>query len=433
MKRRSPRLLVALLVAGVVLLAGPVTMALAQTADDSALGVFDVTADAAGVGVSFGDPSTQPYPTAAGLVPSTTAELGAGPAGHAVASMAWPGPLAANAGTLATLVGAPLPPEVLNNANYPFRAEAHSSGDGRDEQTLGPMYAVADGGTSTARTAITDFDAPSVVSAARVVTNSRSYLDAGRVVSIAETQLQGVEIGGLVKIDTVRTFARGVTDGQQATLDHQVTVTGVTVQGQGATLDQDGLHLGGQNGDDPLNPVVAGANQALAGAGMEAFVTKPAAYESAGGNGAVSSGSVVFTWNADAANRFTVVLGGATVDVSATPGSSFDLGTGGLDGFGPAAGTGGGFGATGVVPVSDAAAPAIDTSGPGSSGGGRTAVVSPVGFTSSSPVSDRVPLGWMLIGLVGMALVGSSLHGLRASAIDAALVGSTCPLERGAP
>ncbi|MCU1484461.1 MAG: hypothetical protein JWN67_1207 [Actinomycetia bacterium] len=429
MRRRSPRVLVAMLVVGLALVAGPVTMALAQTADDSALGVFDVSADASGVGVSFGDPNTQPYPTAAGLVPSTTAQLGSGPAGHALASMVWPGPLAANAGTLATLIGAPLPPEVLNNANYPVRAEARSSGD-RDEQTVGPMSAVVDGGESTARTAFTDFDAPNVVSAARVVTRSRSYLEGSAVTSVAETELGGVEIGGLIKIDAIRTVARGTTDGAQATMAHEVTVSGVTVQGQGATIDQDGLHLGPQTSENPLTPVAAGANQALAGAGMEAFVTKPSEYRSAGGNGLVSSGSVVFTWKLDATNRITVVLGGASASLSATPGSAFGLSTGDLGGFGPVGGAGGELVSPGALPAVDAGAPSIAS--PGSSSGGGTDVITPVGFTSSSPVSDRVPMGWMLIGLVGMALVGSSLHGLRAKAIDAALVGSTCPLERGA-
>jgi hypothetical protein len=47
-------------------------------------------------------------------------------------------------------------------------------------------------------------------------------------------------------------------------------------------------------------------------------------------------------------------------------------------------------------------------------------------------MTDRVPLGWMIIGVLGMCLIGMSLHGLREQALDAALAGSTCPLERGA-
>ncbi|MCU1373065.1 MAG: hypothetical protein JWO68_351, partial [Actinomycetia bacterium] len=323
MRIRSRRLAVAMLVSGLALLAGPVTMAVAQTADEPALGVFDVTADATGIGASFGDPNTQPYPTAAGLVPSATAQLGAGPSGHALSSIAWPGPLLGNAGTLANLIGTPLPAEVVNNGNDPVRADASASGGERDEQTLGPMSAVVDGTGSTARTALTDFAQPSVVSAARVVTKGRSYLDGGTAVALAESQLEGVEIAGLIKIDSIRTTAKGTTDGQAATTDQDVVITGVTVQGQGATIDGTGIHLGPQAAPSPLDPVVSGANQALKAFGMEAFVTKPMEQTGAGGAGLVRSGSVVFVWEPpNSGQRFTVVLGGASAQVEATPGSA---------------------------------------------------------------------------------------------------------------
>ena len=54
----------------------------------------------------MGDPSSQPYPVAAGLVPNAVAQLSAGPSGHALATMAWPGPLAGNAGSLVSILTA---------------------------------------------------------------------------------------------------------------------------------------------------------------------------------------------------------------------------------------------------------------------------------------------------------------------------------------
>ena len=39
---------------------------------------------------------------------------------------------------------------------------------------------------------LSDFSAPGVVSAARIVTRSRSFLDNGKPTAIAETQLQGL-------------------------------------------------------------------------------------------------------------------------------------------------------------------------------------------------------------------------------------------------
>src|SRR4051812_20685781 len=175
-----------------VLLATPVVAA-AQTNDSSpSIGFYDVTAEATGIGASVGDPTSQPYPLAAGLVPNSVAQAGAGPSGHALSSIAWPGPLAGNAGSLANVIGTPLPPEVVSNGNDPVKAEAQSAGGGRDEQTVGPMSAVVDGDTVEAKAAVADFSAPGLVSAARVVTKSRDFTDSGKIVAVAESNLQGV-------------------------------------------------------------------------------------------------------------------------------------------------------------------------------------------------------------------------------------------------
>src|SRR5207248_10759003 len=105
MRSHSRRTGVLLLVAGVVLLATPVMAAAAPTdsssSDQPQIGLYDVTAESTGIGAPMGDPSSQPYPVAAGLVPNALAQLSAGPSGHALATMMWPGPLAGNAGTLA--------------------------------------------------------------------------------------------------------------------------------------------------------------------------------------------------------------------------------------------------------------------------------------------------------------------------------------------
>ncbi|MCU1374047.1 MAG: hypothetical protein JWO68_1333, partial [Actinomycetia bacterium] len=243
-------------------------------------------------------------------------------------------------------------------------------------------------------------------------------------VALAESQLQGVEIAGLIKIDSIRTTAKGTTDGQAATTDQDVVITGVTVQGQGATIDSTGIHLGPQAAPSPLDPVVSGANQALKAFGMEAFVTKPIEQTGAGGAGLVRSGSVVFVWEPpNSGQRFTVVLGGASAQVEATPGSAFGLGG---DSFVAPA-----IGGTDFTPSGDVAVAAVGTGG-APTGGSPTEVITPVGLADASRPTDRVPLGWMLIGLAGMALIGTSFTGLRAKALDAALLGTTCPLERGA-
>lgn len=436
MKRR--RIALFLLVVGGAMVAAPMSMAVAQTASDEAgtLGFFEVNADAAGIGIAFGNPATPPYPVAAGLVPNATADFGGGPAGRAVASIAWPGPLAANAGTLAGLVGVPLPPEVLANGNYPVKAEAAASGGNRDEQSLGPMTSIVDENQSIARTALTDFAAGSVVSAARVVTKSRSYLEGATTGAVAETILQGVEIGGTVKIDTVRTIATAISDGTTATLDHQVVVSGVTVDGQGATIDEEGLKLGPSTNPNPAGEVVKGFNEGFASGGMEAFLTEPSENQSSGGAGSISSGGLVFVWKmGDSGQQFVVTLGGATARVQATPGTALDLGTDALGSFGGGTDAGSAdFGSlSSPLDLGDQAS--FGSPATGGSGRGSGAAVVPaediLGFEPVSTISDRVPLGWMLIGILGMVLLGSGLHGLRETALTGAL-GSACPLERGA-
>jgi hypothetical protein len=443
---RSRKAALAMLAAGVAFMLSPVAAALAQTAEETELGVFDVLADATGIGGSMGDPSASPYPVAAGLIPNAVAQLGSGPSGRAVSSIAWPGPLLSNAGSLANVVGTPLPPEVVANANYPVKAEANAGGGGRDEQTVGPMAAVVDGAESAARTALSDFNAPGLVSAARVVTKSRSFLEDGAAVAIAESDLQGVEIAGLIQIESIRTIAKGTTNGVEATTEHSVVVSGVTVGGQGATLDHEGLHLGDQSNPNPLEPVLDGAGAALEGLGMRAFVTKPLEQRADGGTAVLHSGAVVFDWNFfDSGQIVTIVLGGASVRVQATPGSSFGTGDAGgdffssPDGFGGGTATlggGGGGGGGSFSPSTASDFGPVSSGGTGGSVAGGGVAPPPGGdalsFSSASAVSDRVPLGWMIIGMVGMAMVGTSLHGMRASALAGVAAGTTCPFERGA-
>src|SRR5206468_6279142 len=127
----------------------------------------------------------------------------AGPSGQAQASIRWPGPLLGNAGSQANVIGTPLPPDVVGNLNDPVVARANAGGGARDDQSLGPMKAVVDGNNSTAMASFTEFDAPGVVSAARVVTESHSYVDGGNAISVATSELDGVAIAGVIRIASI--------------------------------------------------------------------------------------------------------------------------------------------------------------------------------------------------------------------------------------
>jgi hypothetical protein len=63
------------------------------------------------------------------------------------------------------------------------------------------------------------------------------------------------------------------------------------------------------------------------------------------------------------------------------------------------------------------------------SGGGGDTALGPISLDGASPVSDHVPMGWMLIGIIGAFMLGSGLHELRTKALEGALLSSACPLE----
>jgi hypothetical protein len=429
----------ALVGAGVVLLVTSLAGAgaSAQEAGEE-LGFFDVGADASGIAVSFGDPTSQPYPVAAGLVPNANTTLSAGPSGQARSSVLWPGPLVSNAGSLANVIGTPLPPEVVSNANYPVVAHAAASGGGSQEKVLGPMTAKVDGADSRASTVLSDVSAPDVVTATRVVTTSRSYVEGGKAIAIAETLLEGVQVAGAVDIARIRTVAKGITDGVTATTTQEVTIAGVKVSDQAATLDGKGLHVGG--GTVPITDVLGGAKPAFDGFGMRAFVTDPLKQEATGGAAVLDSGSVIFEWSPPESGQFfTVVLGGSSVRVSATPGSGVAADTP-ADAFFAPADPGTVLPTPSFSPSADPVSSSFDDgalAAPSSglpAGDGTAAAAAPTQSGASlelaSAVSDRVPFGWVLVGMLGALLAGSGLHSFRQQALAAAIAGGTCPLER---
>lgn len=442
MRIHSRKLAFMFVVAGTALAASPVAAAFAADGGGSSIGTFRVFADANGIGATLNQPSSSPSQPVAALAPYAYSELGSGPAGLALSSVGWPGSLAGNAGGLVNVIGTPLPPDVVANANDPVKAQAQSSGGTRDEETVGPMYALVDGTSTLARTALTDFNSPGVVSAVRALTRSRTYVDdAGKLVSTAESVLQGVDInGGLIHIESITTTATGTTDGSNATTDQKTTVTGVTVQGQPCTIDEKGMRCGGNASDNPLAGVANGFNTAFASAGMEAFVTKPSAQKTSAGDGSISSGSVIFVWTMDPNDILVLTLGGASVTMSATPGSGGTLSDLGGDSGAFTGGAGasvGDFASTGPSFGTGSSSGAGSPSRSGASstvGRGGTATATPLALNDVTPVSDRVPAGWMIVGVLGALMLASGLHGLRTKALEGALLSSACPLEseRGA-
>src|SRR5258708_19199191 len=90
----------------------------------SSFGTFGLTAAAPGEQITYDFPNASTHPMAEGEVPQSVAQLSSGPIGYALATVAWPGPLAGNLGATAQVLGLGLPTAITNNLNDPVRAEA---------------------------------------------------------------------------------------------------------------------------------------------------------------------------------------------------------------------------------------------------------------------------------------------------------------------
>jgi hypothetical protein len=78
-------------------------------------------------------------------------------------------------------------------------------------------------------------------------TVSTSLLEGSEVSATSTSTLDGIDIGGVVTIESIVSTASVVTDAVSATCGGDVVLNGVSVNGQAATVDADGLHLQGES------------------------------------------------------------------------------------------------------------------------------------------------------------------------------------------
>lgn len=439
----------AVVVAGVAMVAAPVAVR-AQSPGEASLVGFNLGADADGVSVVFGNPDSQPYPLVATQVPHTAATYATGPSSYALSSMAWPGPLLANLGSLSGLVlplcvpdgnGICLPKpdnQTQNLANYPVRAEASYPG-GRPQASMGPMVAAAGERVSDAQAAIADFTSPGLVSVGRVTTHSRTELAGDEVVATAESVLSDVSLaGGLIKIAALRTVVRAASDGSEVTTSRDVTVEGMEVAGQPVTITEKGLRAGGTTGDNPAAGLVAAANeQLLRQMGITLTLTRSVEDRPGPGAANVTSGSLAMVWDLGGSGYFaTVTLGGAAVRAQAStdtlpPVEEPPPEETPVDLAPPlAAGTPGSE--LPVGPVAGPSAPAPRSGGTGR----RPAAAPPMGETpvvrAASYAQSPGP-GWVGMGLAGALAAGAGLTRLRRLSLAGTPGAGSCPHEGRTP
>ena len=433
MKRRGA---LVLLIAGLALLATPLAV-WGQSPDEAPTFTgFSLEADASGMSIVFGDPNSQPYPLGTGIVPSTISTLSTGPSGFAQSTAAWPGPLASNAGSLAATVlplcdptgsgiCTPKPDnKTLALLNYPVRAEA-SSPAGDSDQAIGPLYAHAKDSASSANATVVDFASAGLVSSARVSSVSRTFADANTATSVGETVVSGISAaGGAITIDSVHTLAKVVTNGVKSTRTRQISVSGLEIGGQKATVDETGVHLAGQGADNPLIPASNQFNDAIKQSGIEMFLTKPLSDTDKDGTVRLNTGALGIVWKIPQSGYQVIIsLGGSGVVSQATAGSGLevpgvsggiDLSGGGGDSSAAAGATSGGSSVGGGVATALGSTGATGATGAAGSGAAPAATSGGARVTplATERVAGHVGFSGIALILVLAALAGALLAGV---------------------
>ena len=286
---------------------------------DGLLG-YDMTADARGVNIFTVIPDQQVQPEM--NIPQAMATQQSG-TGYALASSAWPGAIIANGGTLLGLLVPGFPPEVAALLVYPVRAEART---GQDPPTT--TYGVP-GLTMRSRADETSAESEASTVGVSVLpgafgtirTTASTKATANAAVSTSRSEIQNLDLAGVLKIQHIVSTAKATSDGTKATGTANTVITGATVMGQGVTIDETGLHFGSTN--SPVDAVVQQvAKQALDSAGIKITVG-PATRELQGASSVAGAQSIVITLTQ---NGYTLgfALGGARAASVASGGDAVD-------------------------------------------------------------------------------------------------------------
>lgn len=314
-------------------------------------------ATAGGVQVN-GDGLTGLAPgSAASSIPLASGKLSRS-VSHGLASIAWPGALAAGAGSLLLLLGpnpcvpgddpvthrpipvvggacdtvAPIPQPVMDNYHYlnsPIRAEAgYPATQHADSGATGAqMKADAAADAASAEAQIGGGMTSSGLRFGTVKTTISLKADGPTsAVGKAASTAQNISVASVLTIESVASTATATTKGTTSAASGGTTVTGMKVAGIPVTVDGQGVHA---NGAGPnTEAATAAAQAALKNAGIRVYITSPTKLVQ-GGTASFHAGSFVIVWDVDQAgpkNDIVIVLGGADVASAASLPYRFDLG-----------------------------------------------------------------------------------------------------------
>lgn len=355
-----------------------------------------------------------------GVVPETVSTLRNGPIGLALSSIAWPGVLAGNLGSIVVVSDGPKEATVLND---PVRAEAHT-GTGPDTVTNTDVPGAKMVATAKDDVVLATADiAQSNNSQAGTFNNTSSKTKVqltGPTTGIAEAYSHADDIalaGGVVTIGSVTSTAKGTTDGKKASASGTTLVKDMKIAGIPVTVDEHGVTVNGNNA--ALNKVASDTvNAAVSQAGMSIALSQPSG-KPVGGSIVFNAGSLVFIWKTPGGTA-TAILGGATVQLAAVQGGGFSFDSGALAPFTPAAppalsgGTAGAPGSVGSAP-----APQVDGAAPAQAPAVAPAAITPALAAHGLPLPRPPSPGYAVLGLLGVGLLAAGMWRLPDRVLEA--------------
>lgn len=436
-------------VAGMLMLAGGgvglLWPAQAQDAAGGGVGIYDLNATGSAMRQIL-DTAGNPLPTdktADVSMEYTVATLSSG-SGRGLGSTFWPSDAGANA--CAAVPEFPC---------YPVRAETfYPQGPAEANNPMIPGSVMQ---SKAAEKEVTGVASTAGQGAEVAGTSSSSLATVKDGLAVAESiaTVQSINLGGgAVKIDKVVSVAKAVSDGAKAEVTGRTTITGLTIGGQAATIDENGVRLAGQGAGNPLVPgaPLDPLNAALKQAGITLTLANPIKTIEGSKGEIVAGGLIIGLDNTPFVSQIPPEVFAAVV----VPGFGGIPPLGGKTTLILGQATASAFGNPGfgeflaediTAPIEDTistpveSTPVEDVSGSvevlGStdtepqqlgSSGTRAEVAQPVAASRGLPKGTPVSAALVILSLVG---AGVAAFGLRRLATDVFAVGgtTTCPLE----
>jgi hypothetical protein len=197
----------------------------------------------------------------------------------------------------------PLPPFALSaHASYPTTPD-NAAATSPGTQTAGPLtvkpnviVAHADPDRVEATTVAGGTGMAGVVSADSTSTHSKQSFEGSTLVVTSESLVKGLDIGGQLHIDSVRSLATARVDGGAVSASTvSTTVSGATLAGQPVTIDSTGIHAGGSGDGGAANGAANTALAALDAGGIKVRTLLPTK-SAKPGSAAASTGGLLITF-----------------------------------------------------------------------------------------------------------------------------------------